>query len=204
MPPGYAKLELAGTWLTHQWKNIGYFAVGGSGISSGDLNTAAGTMNTSWGTRFIANLSDQCSLTSVKLVYVPSVGNEVVGISTVTKTGTRVGGYIDNASSCFLINWNVNKYYRGGHPRWYVPGICTADVTNGSTVGGSMRTAIAVSANGFLNDCNAITTGGITSLVLGTLSFVHAKAWRVPPVHFPFVTASTGATIATQRRRIHS
>jgi len=178
--------------------------VAGTGISSGDLNTVAGTINTAWGTRFVASLSDQCSLTSVKLVYIPTAGDERVGISTVAKVGTRVGGYVDNASSCYLINWNVNKYYRGGHPRWYLPGVETADITNGSVVASAMRTQIATAANGFLNDCNALTSGGISSMTLGTLSWVHNKAWRNPPIHFPFVTASVAATIGTQRRRIHS
>jgi hypothetical protein len=204
IPPGICKVEYAGTFLGHQWKNIAYAALGGTGIGSADLNTMAGTINTSWGTRFIASLSDQCQLNSVKLTHIPSVGNEVIGISTVAKIGARAGGFVDNSSSCMLINWNVNKYYRGGHPRWYIASVETADVTNGSLLSGGMRTQMTTAANGHLNDVNAITTSNITAVTLGTLSWVHNKAWRVPPVHFPYITASVGATIATQRRRIHS
>ncbi len=204
IPPGVCKVELAGTILGHQFKNIAYATIGGTGIGSADLNTAAGTINTAWGTRYIALLGDVCSLTGVKLTHIPSVGNEVLGVSSVTKTGSRVGGYVDNASSCYLINWNVNKYYRGGHPRWYMPGVITTDITNGSSVGGTQRTSLVSASNGFLNDCNAITTSNITSFVLGTLSWVHLKAWRVPPVHFPYVSASVSPFLATQRRRIHS
>lgn len=204
IPPNYAKLELAGTFLTHPWRNIGYLAISGTGIATSDLNTLAGTINTAWGTRNIANISDQCSLTSVKIVYIPSVGQEILGVSAVAKTGTRVGGFVDNASSSYLVNWNVNRYYRGGHPRWYIASALTADITNGSDLSSSMRTAFNTAFNGFLNDVNAATTTNITSVQLGTLSFQHAGAWRNPPVFWPFVSAVTAAKIATQRRRIHA
>jgi hypothetical protein len=204
IPPGFAKLVLSGTVLSKPWRNIAYLALGGSGIGTADLNTLCGTIDTAWGTRFIANLSDQTLLTQVQLVYIPSVGAEIVGNSTVTKTGTRVGGFVADASAAFLLNWNVNKYYRGGHPRWYLPGVCTADVTNGSVIGGSIRTALAVSGNGLLNDINAATTTNITSAQLGTLSFQHANAWRTPPVFWPFSTCVVAGLLATQRRRIRA
>lgn len=204
IPPLFAKLVLSGTVLAKPWRNIGYLSLGGSGIGTADLNTLAGTINTAWGTRFVSLLSDQCLLTQVQIVYIPSVGAEIVGNSTVTKTGTRIGGFVADASACYLLNWNVNKYYRGGHPRWYLPGVETADITNGSVVAGSQRTNLATAANGFLNDCNAATTTNITSTVLGTLSFQHANAWRTPPIFWPFSTAVAAGLLATQRRRIRA
>jgi hypothetical protein len=204
IPPTFAKLTLTGTLFTHIWRNVAYLALGGSGIATSDLNTLATTINTAWGTRFISTVSNDTTLTEVDLVYVPSVGNEIRGISSVAKVGTAGASTVPNASTCYLLNWNVNKYYRGGHPRWYLPGVITGTVGTGSTIGSGQRTALGTAATGFLNDVNAATTANITSCVLGTLSFQHANAWRVPPVHYPFVSVSASTFLATQRRRIHS
>ncbi len=204
IPPLFAKMVVSGTNMTHQVKTVSYLALAGTSIATSDLNTLSTTINTAFNTRFLSQLGDIYLTTGVQLLYIPSVGNEIVGSSAASHQGARVGGNVADASACYLINWNVNKYYKGGHPRWYLPGVITADVTNGSTVGGTQRTNLATAANGFLNDCNAATTTNITSVQLGTLSFQHNKAWRVPPIFFPFVSGAAGAFIATQRRRIHS
>lgn len=204
IPPGYAKLELAGTDQTHQWRNIAYLAIAGTGIATSDLNSLAGTINTAWGTRFVASYADSAALNSVKIVYIPSVGQEILGISTVAKTGTSVTNAIADAGASAVLNWNVNRYYRGGHPRWYLAGVGKTWVTNGSDLTSGQRTAYATAGNGFLNDVNAATTTNITSVQLGTLSFQHAGAWRNPPVFWPFVSSSVALKLGTQRRRIHS
>jgi len=204
IPPGFAKLTLSGTLFTHQWKNVAYLAIGGSSIATSDLNSLATTINTAWGTRFISTVSNDTVLNNVDLVYIPSVGNEIRGTSSVAKTGTAGASTVPDAAACYLLNWNVNKYYRGGHPRWYLPGVITGTMGNGSTIGSGQRSALVTAATGFLNDCNAATTTNITSTVLGTLSFQHDKAWRSPPIHFPFVSVTASGFVATQRRRIHS
>lgn len=203
IPPTIAKVVLGGTVYTHAWRNIFYLAIGGSGIAQSDITSLAGSIGTDWGTRFISQVSVDTALTSVDVTYVPSVGTELRTISTVSKIGT-VTGTVQDASASYLLNWNVNKYYRGGHPRWYMPGVASSVMTNGSIVSSAARTALGTAATNYLNDINALTTTNITSVVMGTLSWVHNKAWRTPPVHFPFVSVSVAGTLAQQRRRIHS
>lgn len=204
IPPLIAKAEFAGIIYGHQWRNIAYLSLGGTGIGNADLNTLATSMNTAWGTRFKPLVTADCALTSIKLTYVPSVGSEIQGIATVSQTGTLAGSAVQDSSAAVVVNWNVNKYYRGGHPRWYMPGIVTTAVTNGSLISSTTRTNFAAAGNGFINDVNAMTTTNITSVVLGTLSFQHANAWRNPPSFWQFFTASVPQYLGSQRRRIRS
>lgn len=204
IPPLHAKLELQGTIWTHQYRLISYLALAGSGIGNADLNTLATTINTAYGTNVKPTVCASNVLTGVRIIYVPSVGAELQGINTTGQTGTHTGVNLDTASSCYVINWNVNRYYRGGHPRWYVPGVSADEIALGSSVSSTVRTALGTGFNAFLNAINAATTSNITSVQLGTLSFIQGGAWRVPPVFWPFATASASGLLGSQRRRIHS
>jgi len=199
-----AKCVFSGIIFSHQWKNVSYLQLAGSGIGNADLNTLAATIDTAWGTRFKSLVTSDCALTGVTLTYVPSVGTEIVGSNSTGQTGTNAGVTVDNSSSSFVANWNVNKYYRGGHPRWYVPGVYQAAVLTGGTISTSVRTNWATALNGFLNDVNAATTTNITLTQLGTLSFQHNNAWRSPPQFWPYASGSLSSFLGTQRRRIRS
>jgi hypothetical protein len=204
IPPLKAKVEFQGTIFGHQWRNIAYLSVAGTGIGTADLNTLAGSIDSAWGTRLITVLSNDTTLTGVRVTYIPSVDNEIVGISTTARVCTGGASTVLDASASFVVNWQVNKYYRGGHPRWYLPGVKTGDITNGSAITSAARTGVASACNSLLNDINALTTTNITSVTLGTLSFRHDKAWRDPPVSWAFTGSSVAPYLGTQRRRIRS
>jgi hypothetical protein len=202
IPPLHAKVDLGGTFFGHAWHNIFYLALAGTGIATSDCNTLAGTINTQWGTQFKPQVPSDVVLTNVRLVYVPSVGNEILGISTTGQTGSYATAAIQDAAISYILNWNVNKYYRGGHPRWYLPGVNTGTIGTGSSVGAGMRTSLGTAMTSFLNAINAATTTNITSVQMGTVSFQSAGAWRNPPQFWPFVSGSVNGIIGTQRRRI--
>lgn len=204
VPPLHAKVELKGTIFGHATRNICYLAVAGSGIGNADMNAIASGLRTAWDARFKAVQTADASIVEIKITYIPAVGEEIVGLNTTAVTGTLAGTTVTDAAASYLVNWNVNRYYRGGKPRWYIPGVLSTAVSAGSSVDSTRRTALTTGANGFINDVNALTSTNVTSVTLGTLSFQHDKAWRATPVFWQFMTGSAGLYLVTQRRRIRS
>jgi len=101
------------------------------------------------------------------------------------------------------ISWRLRAHYRGGHPRTYLPGIPDSAKVNVDEWSGSFTAAAVSAANAFKNDCNSAGSGTVTDTQLGTVSFVHAGAWRTPPIFRPFVgDAFMDSRIDTQRRRL--
>jgi hypothetical protein len=176
----------------------------GSSITPTDLSTLATDIAGSWNTRIGGAVPASVVLTGVDIVYVPSVGNEVVANVSVSHTGTFGGTDIQNVATSFVINWSISAYYRGGHPRWYLPGLVEADVTNGSSINSGRATGMATNANNFRLDINGYTTTNISAVQMGTLSFQTGNVWRGTPIFRPFTGASTRTLVGQQRRRIKS
>lgn len=204
IPPGAARVALSGTYQGHRWANVFYLELTGTGITAADLNTLATDIATQWNTNFGNLCLPSTILTEVKIVYVPSVGNEVVGVATVSHAGTNTGTDVENAASCSVINWNISAYYRGGHPRWYLPGISQAHVSNGSDIDSTFASNIASGANSFRTGVNGFTTTNISGVSFGTLSFASGNVWRGTPLFRPFTGATTRLKLGSQRRRILS
>jgi hypothetical protein len=204
IPPGVARVALLGTTQGHQWTNVFYLQLSGSGIVAADLTTLATTIANSWNTNWAPNINPSVILTKVEIVYIPSVGNEVVGAVTVSHPGTRAGVDIQNAGSSWVLNWLISAYYRGGHPRMYLAAPVVADVTNGSSLSPSDATNVT---NAWLNIRSAIdaaTTTNITAVLMGTLSYQTGNAWRTTPLFRPYTGCSTRTVMGSQRRRILS
>lgn len=204
IPPGYARVAIKGTVQTKPWVMIFYLQLTGTGITSADLNTLAGTIGSSWNTNIATQVTNDVVQTEVDIVYVPSVGNEITGTNTTAHTGSAASTIIDNVASCFVINWHINAYYRGGHPRTYMPGPRIADVSAGSVVGATALTNLASAWNNVLTAINAATTTNITAVVMGTISFQTANAWRTTPLFRAYKSVSVRNLLGTQRRRIRA
>lgn len=203
-PAGTAKVTVSGTNFTHKWNNIFYLSLSGSGITSTDLDTLASTIATAWGTAWNSKLSDSATQTSVGIVYIPTAGTEVVGSWTGTNAGTRTSAQLLDASAAYVISWKTGQYYRGGHPRWYVAGVATTDITSGSAVGSTIRGQIATNLATFRGTVNSATTTHVASATMGTVSFQTGKEWRSPPIFVAFGSVTVSAVLGSQRRRIHS
>jgi hypothetical protein len=204
IPPGVARVAILGTTLGHLWTNIFYVQLSGSGIVAADLNTLASDIAGFWNTNFGAAVPSTVQITEVDIVYVPSVGNEVTGSWTGSHAGTSPNTQVADAAAAYVINWLISAYYRGGHPRMYLPGVTTNNVTNGSDIGASGAAALATDAIAFKDAINGVTTTNITAVAMGTLSFQTGNSWRTTPLFRPFTGAKGALKLGSQRRRIHS
>lgn len=202
LPPPLARVALSGTILTKPYTSVFYLDLGGSSISSADLNTLATQIATLWNTDIASAVTADNVLTEVAIVYVPSVGNELTGVWNGSHVGTNSGTTVNDASACFVVNFHINAYYRGGHPRMYLPGIGTTSITNGSDISAGAQSTITTAWTSFMNALNAYTTGGITSVAMGTCSFQSANLWRTTPIFRAYKSISTRSLLGSQRRRI--
>lgn len=138
------------------------------------------------------------------IVYVPSVGNEITGVASVSHAGTNAGTTVSDASACYVINWNISAYYRGGHPRWYLPGPVTGHVSFGSNIDSGTTSSLATNMGLLRTDINGFTTTNISGTEMGTLSFATGNAWRTTPLFRPFTGVNVRSKLGSQRRRILS
>jgi hypothetical protein len=204
IPPGYARVALLGTIFGHAWTQVFYLALTGSGIVAADLNTLATDLANSWNTNIAPVSTGDSILTGVEIVYIPSVGNEVVGSATVSHAGSNAGSSIADASACAVVNWNISAYYRGGHPRTYQPGILGSVITNGSIISSGQRSSIATGWANFRTAVNAYTTTNISGVSMGTMSFQTGNSWRTPPIFRAYTGCSVRTVLGSQRRRLKS
>jgi hypothetical protein len=181
-----------------------YLDVAGSGVVSADLNTLAASIGTAWNTDLAPQVPSQVVLDEVAVVYVPSVGNEITGVSTTTHAGSNAGTILQDAAGSYVLNWLISAYYRGGHPRTYLPGVTSGNITNGSDVSASFASGLATAANSFRTAINALTTTNITGVEMGTVSFASGNAWRTTPQFRAYNGVTVGLKLGSQRRRIHS
>lgn len=204
IPPGVARVAISGKTLTHTWVMVFYLQLTGSGIIVNDLQSVANQIDTLWNTNIAPKVPTTVTMTNISVVFIPSVGNETRYDGSYSRAGTNGNTQVADASACYVVRWAISAYYRGGHPRTYMPGVSTADVTNGSAIGGASASNIATAWNTIRNALNSFTTTNITGIVMGTLSFQTGNAWRATPLFRPFTSVSVSNLLGSQRRRIRS
>jgi hypothetical protein len=125
------------------------------------------------------------------------------GSNSTSSGGTSGIGQGLPANIAMAVSWQINRRYRGGHPRTYLVGFSDPQTTGTTswdpTVAGAVRTAAAE----FIDDVNALTIASTGGTI--TLGVVHYKANKVvltPPTFDPFQGAQVHPRIDSQRRRL--
>lgn len=202
IPPGVARVAISGTTMTHKWVMVFYLQITGGTVTVNDLQSVANEIDSLYNSNINPLVPSTVTMTDIKVVYVPSVGNEVVFEGNYSRTGIGAGTQVADASACFVVNWHISAYYRGGHPRTYMTGVTTTEITNGSDLSSTATTAVSGGWNAFRNALNAFTTTNISTIVMGTLSFQSGNVWRATPLFRAYTSVSTRSKLGSQRRRI--
>jgi len=152
-----------------------------------------------WNSAIAPIMNTSSALTEVVCIdLATSTGNE--GAVTVNHVGTRTGAFLP-AQAAVVFSWHIQLRYRGGHPRMYVPGGVTTDISAGRLWNTSSQAAFATAASSFLNQINAITIGG-SAFFMVMVSYHTNHALRPVPAVFPVVSSAVDDRIDTQRRRL--
>lgn len=122
--------------------------------------------------------------------------------SSVSHSGGQSSG-LSPANCAVGVSFAIAARYRGGKPRWYLPGVCTA-ILNGTNINqfsSSFITTETTAVQGFVNAVNADSTitGGLT---VGTISFQTGKAPRPTPLWRTFTGVTIHPRVDSQRRRL--
>src|SRR5690348_6410409 len=205
-PAGTARVAISGTILGHRWVNVWYLQVAHSGaVTVNDLQTIADGIHTSWGASVAPLVSSDVVMKTVDITYFPSAGTELRYTGSYSTAGGAAASPQD-AGACFVIRWVIGEYYRGGHPRSYIPGVPAGSITNGSDLSATFMTNAAADLNAHRNAINALTSTNITSVTMGTVRYASGGAWLSPPRFVAYTSCAVGklGKLGSQRRRILS
>jgi hypothetical protein len=187
----------------------------GSAPSTGQLDTFCTAVGTAWGSDLKSLTGTAVELTTVEAVDLTS-STSASGVASPAIAGTRSGNAIP-ADNCALTSYEINRRYRGGHPRGYWPFGIQTDLLNtqewSSTFTGLVLTGIenffsgiiasGWSGAGTLTHTNASLFEGFSveiSPSTGRARNVPTK--RATAVVDPVLSYVVRARIASQRRRL--
>jgi hypothetical protein len=201
-PVDTIRVAISGTVQTSPWTIVTYLQVTTDGTkTAADLKTVTDAYLAAFFLRMKASMGAVVTITDVKSVWITSVGNELAYEASVSDICTG-GTAVDNVASAIVLNWAIGAYYRGGHPRTYLPGVIQTNVTNGNALTSAYQASIAAAAVLWLADTNALTGVHVLTTKLGTVSFATGLAWRSPPIFRAYTSASVRNIMGTQRRRL--
>lgn len=165
------------------------------------MNALAALVGNAWGSNVISKMSTNVIHTNTSLSLYGAAGDLYEGTAALALAGSKTG-VVSPAQVAAGISWSVTVGYRGGHPRSYIPGLVIPDTATVQTLSSIFASSLAAGANTYRTSVNGYTTAPFTSVELGTVSFVRAKAWRTPPVFIPFGSAHVDVRIDTLRNRL--
>lgn len=165
------------------------------------MNTLATFVGNAWGSNLISKMSVNCIMTAAQLSWYGTGETLVHGLAAFSLPGVK-NANITPANVAAGVSWSVGIGYRGGHPRNYICGVDTGDLTNVQMLTPTFASSLAAGAATFRTNVNGYSTSPFTSITLGTLSFVRNKLWREPPVFVPYTGASVDRRIDTLRHRL--
>lgn len=201
-PDDTVRVAISGTFQSMPWTCVLWLSLTAASRSVTDLAAIITSLEASWNTRFTPRFPATVLKTLVAAVWKTPGGGELVTTNGTSRTGSNGGGTINNVAVAVVLDWHIDQYYRGGKPRTYMPSVITTDATDGVHLTSAAQTSWATAAEGFRSDVNALSSGGITAVKLGTVSFQRAHEWRVPPVFYPYNSVTIRPTMGIQRRRL--
>lgn len=185
-------------------KNIGFLKIGGSGVTSDPsyLQALANALMTvfktsaPWGGNFA---------TGITLSSITVKDNGGTTAQATNNNGSMNGS---NAASSLppqcavVLSWNVAESYRGGKPRWYLPGIPTnaQNSIGDSQITSAYATNLESVATTVMTLINGITVSSSTTS-LGTISYQRNHVARPTPVFMTYLGVSVHERLDSQRRR---
>lgn len=201
-PDDTVRLSLSGTVESMPFAMVQWLSVTAASRSAADLSAVLTTISGAYNTNIVPVVPNLVVLTQIQGVWKTPGSGEIVATNSTTRTGSLAGTMIGNVATCSVASWHIDQYYRGGKPRSYLPGVCTSQSGDGVHLTGAAITALASAWEAYRVAVNAASSGGISAVALGTVSFQRANEWRSPPVFYPFNSVSIRSTLGIQRRRL--
>lgn len=209
MPPrpplaGTAKLQVS--WSgpdSRTANNICYAQTSADVTSTTILGELAANLVTAFALtgEVMSYISSEWSIINVTAID-NSGSTEGFNVHTATVPGTLAGSG-NSPNVAMVVGWTINAHYRGGHPRWYLPGVMPNVLTTpgGAHLDSAHQSGLQSAANALLASFNGAAVGSTTA-TLGTISYSSGKVPRPTPLFRPFIGAQVPSRLGTQRRRL--
>jgi hypothetical protein len=146
-----------------------FFQYTGAGASEADMNTLASTIFSSYVTNLAPMAHPTRVLTSVEIMDLSSP-TAPVGVSFDGGVGTRTGGDLP-ASAALLESGEIDRRYRGGHPRTYWPFGTDTDLQDAQTWTAAFLTAVTAALTAHFTDWSTDLVPGITTVAPVNVSY---------------------------------
>jgi len=143
----------------------------GSAPTAGQLDTFCTAVASAWASDLAPLCPSDIVLTEVEAIDLTSA-TSAQGLATVSDAGSRSGVTL-SADTCLLVGYEINRRYRGGHPRGYWPFGVQADLFNAQTWASAFVSACATDFASFFA---AVIAAGWSGA--GTLSHTNASIFE--------------------------
>jgi hypothetical protein len=212
--PSVVKLVMKYTYsLDTDVVNHLFFKYSGTGPANADLNTWLAAVQAAWISDLQSYISADVTLDELTATDLtsPTAG---IGSKLVNANGLR-GGPPVPAGTAFLFNYEIQRRYRGGKPRTYVPLGVSSDVLDGQDWTSTFHANALSGWTAFIAGCKAAPMGAATISDQVNVGYYHgftvfmtpsgrAKNISTPlatPHVDPVVAITAGTRFASQRRR---
>lgn len=196
------KLNISGVYHDAHWLNIYYVNYSGSAPSAANITGYLNTIDTYISAAYGNEMSVDNEVTEYEGTDLAS-STGATAAKVVSHFGVRTGDF-QPANVAMVCSFEINRRYRGGHPRKYLPWGTSGTMATGSTIDWD---------SGFVFDCEAKMTAmiaGITGITEGSttwnqvvnVSYRNAGAVRVTPVVDVVTSTVIRTRICSQRRRL--
>jgi len=200
--PNVMKLLISGKYHDAKWLNIWYVQYTGVPPSATDIGNYLGGLKPHVDADYGNQMSVDNEITELEGIDLNSStgARAVVADSTF---GVRSGDFVP-ANVALVSSMEINRRYRGGHPRKYLPFGTAGTYATGSTVfwDTSFLAAVSLSIDDFLSKTIGVTYGSTTWSDNVNVSYVSGGARRITPVVDVISSHVERDRICTQRRRL--
>lgn len=124
-----------------------------------------------------------------------------VGVNSINMAGTAEDS-ASPAQCCVMVDYQIARRYRGGHPRSYFPAPAYGAIATPSTWDAGILTDFSAAQTAVADLEGVSTSGTITLGNLVNVSYRTANDWRVDNVVDNVVGWSVSSLIRTQKRRV--
>jgi hypothetical protein len=217
--PSVAKTLLCVIRFTHTGGGGGvvrfFIAYSGTAPTSGQLNTFCTALNTDVVTWLIPSIHSEWTYVGSEATDLSSP-TAAQGSATASQAGTYAGTALP-ADAAFVASYEINRRYRGGHPRSYFPFGVAAAMTDAREWSAGSVTNFLAAVNGFYTAVIGNLWTGAGSLFHVSVSYyqsftvyvnpITGRARNVPkprtvPIVDTITTVLGRAQIGSQRRRL--
>lgn len=203
--PGVCRVVLSGTFGSARWVNVLHVQYSGAPLSNAEAAALGAAVAAAFGTRIMPRTSTGYVLTAWECTDLssPTAGR---GQGTVSIAGALATANLP-ANAAWAISWRIQRRYRGGHPRTYIGGLTTEQLSTVTLLTAAVAAGHTTAAENFRTDVNLLTTNG-RAHTLGQVSYYQGKnadgspKLRTTPIFEAFSGSTVGVRIDSQRRRL--